>query len=126
LALILLSPILAITALAIRLGSPGPLFFVQPRVGFNNEVINVIKFRTMYADKTDLYARQTTTRGDPRVTAVGGVLRKFSIDELPQLINVLKGEMSLVGPRPHALEMKIGDRYYHDAVRGYAGRHRVR
>lgn len=126
LALILLSPILAITALAIRLGSPGPLFFVQPRVGFNNEVINVIKFRTMYAEKTDLNARQTTTRGDPRVTAVGGVLRKFSIDELPQLINVLKGEMSLVGPRPHALEMKIGERYYHDAVRGYAGRHRVK
>jgi Undecaprenyl-phosphate glucose phosphotransferase len=126
LALVLLSPILAIAALLIRISSPGPIFFVQRRTGFNNEVINVLKFRTMYADKTDANARETTTRDDPRVTPVGRVLRKLSIDELPQLINVFKGEMSLVGPRPHALEMKVGDRYYHDAVRGYAGRHRVR
>jgi len=124
--LVLLSPVMGIAALLIRLTSPGPIIFVQPRVGFNNEVINVFKFRTMYADQTDIGARATTTRDDPRVTPVGRVLRKLSIDELPQLFNVLRGDMSLVGPRPHALEMRVGDHYYQDAVRGYAGRHRVR
>ena len=124
--LVLLSPVMAIAALLIRLTSPGPIIFVQPRVGFNNEVINVFKFRTMYTDQTDVGARATTTRDDPRVTPVGRVLRKLSIDELPQLFNVLRGDMSLIGPRPHALEMRVGDRYYQDAVRGYAGRHRVR
>jgi lipopolysaccharide/colanic/teichoic acid biosynthesis glycosyltransferase len=102
------------------------VLFVQPRVGFNNEIIHVLKFRTMFADQSDLGARETTTRDDPRVTPVGRILRKLSVDELPQLINVIRGDMSLVGPRPHALEMRVGDRYYQDAVRGYAGRHRVR
>ena len=125
-ALVLLSPIIGLAALAVRLSSPGPILFVQPRVGFNNEVINVLKFRTMFADQSDIGARATTTKDDPRVTAVGGVLRKLSIDELPQLLNVIQGDMSLVGPRPHALEMRVGDHYYQDAVRGYAGRHRVR
>jgi Undecaprenyl-phosphate glucose phosphotransferase len=124
--LVLLSPLMAVAALLIRLTSPGPILFVQPRVGFNNEIINVFKFRTMYADQTDVGARATTTRDDPRVTPVGRVLRKLSIDELPQLLNVIGGDMSLVGPRPHALEMRVGDHYYQDAVRGYAGRHRVR
>jgi len=100
--------------------------FVQPRVGFNNEAIRVFKFRTMYANMTDVGAKQTTTRDDPRVTPVGRVLRRFSIDELPQLFNVLRGSMSLVGPRPHGTEMMVGDRFYHEAVRGYAGRHRVK
>jgi polysaccharide biosynthesis protein PslA len=126
LALVLLSPIIGLAALAVRLSSPGPILFVQPRVGFNNEVINVLKFRTMFADQTDIGARATTTKDDPRVTSVGRVFRKFSIDELPQLLNVIRGDMSLVGPRPHALEMRVGDHYYQDAVRGYAGRHRVR
>lgn len=125
-ALLLLSPLIGLAALLIRLTSPGPILFVQPRIGFNNEIINVLKFRTMYADRTDLGAAETTTRDDPRVTPVGRVLRKLSIDELPQLINVIRGDMSLVGPRPHALEMKVGEHYYQDAVRGYAGRHRVR
>ena len=124
--LVLAAPIMAVAALLIRLTSPGPILFVQPRVGFNNEVIQVRKFRTMYADQTDIGARSTTTRDDPRVTPVGRILRKLSIDELPQLLNVMRGDMSLVGPRPHALEMRVGDRYYQDAVRGYAGRHRVR
>lgn len=124
--LVLISPVMGIAALLIRLTSPGPVIFVQPRVGFNNEVINVFKFRTMYTDQTDVGARATTTRDDPRVTPVGRVLRKLSIDELPQLFNVIRGDMSLVGPRPHALEMRVGDHYYQDAVRGYAGRHRVR
>lgn len=125
-ALVLLAPIMGIAALLIRLTSPGPILFVQPRMGFNNEIIHVRKFRTMYADQSDIGARATTTRDDPRVTPVGRVLRKLSIDELPQLLNVMTGDMSLVGPRPHALEMRVGDHYYQDAVRGYAGRHRVR
>jgi polysaccharide biosynthesis protein PslA len=124
--LVLLSPIIGLAALAVRLSSPGPLLFVQPRIGFNNEVIHVLKFRTMYADQTDIGATATTTKDDPRVTPAGRILRKLSIDELPQLLNVIRGDMSLVGPRPHALEMRVGDRYYQDAVRGYAGRHRVR
>lgn len=126
LALVLVSPILAIVGLLVRLTSPGPILFVQPRVGFNNEVIHVLKFRTMYADRTDLHAEQTTTKNDPRITPVGRVLRKLSIDELPQLLNVVRGDMSLVGPRPHATHMKVGDRFYQDAVRGYAARHRVK
>jgi len=125
-AIILLSPVLALAALLIRLTSPGPILFVQPRVGFNNETIRVFKFRTMYTDMADVGARQTTTRNDPRVTPVGRWLRRLSIDELPQLFNVLQGSMSLVGPRPHGTEMMVGDRFYHDAVRGYAGRHRVK
>jgi Undecaprenyl-phosphate glucose phosphotransferase len=126
LAMILLSPVLLITALLVRITTPGPVLFVQPRVGFNNETINVFKFRTMYSDMSDLGAKQTTTRDDPRVTPVGRFLRRFSIDELPQLFNVLQGSMSLVGPRPHGSEMMVGDRFYHEAVRGYAGRHRVK
>ena len=125
-ALILLSPVLLVSAILVRLTSPGPVMFVQPRVGFNNEAIPVFKFRTMYSDMTDVGAKQTTTRDDPRVTPVGRFLRRFSIDELPQLFNVFQGSMSLVGPRPHGTEMMVGDRFYHDAVRGYAGRHRVK
>jgi Undecaprenyl-phosphate glucose phosphotransferase len=125
-ALLILSPVMALAALCIRLTSPGPVLFVQPRMGFNNEVIHVLKFRTMFADKADVGARTTTTKDDPRVTPIGRLLRKLSVDELPQLFNVMRGDMSLVGPRPHALEMKVGDRYYQDSVRGYAGRHRVR
>jgi Undecaprenyl-phosphate glucose phosphotransferase len=125
-ALVLLSPLLVLTAMLVRLTSKGPVVFVQPRLGFNNEVIRVFKFRTMFADQTDIEGRATTTRGDPRITPVGKVLRRLSLDELPQLFNVIEGSMSLVGPRPHAIEMKVEDRYYHEAVRGYAGRHRVR
>ena len=125
-ATVLLSPLLLIAAVLVRFSSPGPIFFVQPRVGFNNELIRVLKFRTMYDDQSDMKAEQTTTANDPRVTPVGRVLRKLSIDELPQLWNVVRGDMSLVGPRPHATHMKVGDRYYQDAVRGYAGRHRVK
>jgi len=125
-AIVVLAPIMAISALLIRLSSPGPVLFVQPRMGFNNEVIHVLKFRTMFTDKGDLSGAGATTRNDPRVTPVGRILRKLSIDELPQLLNVIKGDMSMVGPRPHPLQMKVGERYYQEAVRGYAGRHRVR
>lgn len=125
-ALVFLSPIMGLAALAIRLTSPGPVLFVQPRMGFNNEVIHVRKFRTMFTDKGDLSGAGATTKNDPRVTPVGRILRRLSIDELPQLLNVISGDMSVVGPRPHPLQMKVGDRYYQEAVRGYAGRHRVR
>lgn len=125
-ALLIVSPIMLLAALLIRLTSPGPALFVQPRVGFNNEVIHVLKFRSMYVSQTDLVGLQTTTKADPRVTPVGRVLRRLSIDELPQLLNVLRGDMSMVGPRPHATHMRVGDLFYQEAVKGYAGRHRVK
>jgi Undecaprenyl-phosphate glucose phosphotransferase len=126
LALLVVSPIMVIVALLIRLTSAGPALFVQPRVGFNNEVIHVLKFRSMYVGQTDLVGLQTTTKADPRVTPVGKILRRLSIDELPQLLNVLRGDMSMVGPRPHATHMRVGDLFYQEAVKGYAGRHRVK
>lgn len=131
LALVFLSPLLLATALAIKLTSRGPVIFKQPRFGFNNREILVWKFRSMYTDRQDVTGAARTTKGDPRVTPVGRWIRKLSIDELPQLWNVLRGEMSIVGPRPHATHMhathmKVGDHYYFDAVRGYAARHRVK
>lgn len=126
LGLLLVSPIMLLAALLIRLTSAGPVLFVQPRIGFNNEVIHVLKFRSMYQEKTDLVGLQTTTKADPRITPVGKILRRLSIDELPQLFNVLRGDMSMVGPRPHATHMRVGDLFYQEAVKGYAGRHRVK
>jgi polysaccharide biosynthesis protein PslA len=125
-AIILLSPLLLLTVLAIRLESPGPVLFRQNRFGFNNSKITVLKFRSMFIDKGDVSGAARTVKGDARVTRVGRLIRRLSIDELPQLWNVLRGEMSLVGPRPHATAMKVGDRYYFDAVQGYGARHRVK
>lgn len=125
-AVVILSPLLLLTALAIRLESKGPLFFRQTRFGFNNNEISVLKFRSMYVERQDASGAQRTQKNDPRVTRVGRFIRRTSIDELPQLINVLAGEMSLVGPRPHATMMRVGDKYYFDAVKGYAARHRVK
>lgn len=125
-AVILLSPVLLITAILIKLDSRGPILFRQKRFGFNNVPIDVLKFRSMYVDRQDQSGAQRTQRGDPRVTRVGRFIRRFSIDELPQLFNVLAGNMSLVGPRPHATEMRVGEDFYHDAVSGYAARHRVK
>jgi polysaccharide biosynthesis protein PslA len=124
--LIVLSPILLLTALAIRLESPGPILFRQRRFGFNNAEIEVLKFRSMYVDAQDESGAQRTVKGDARVTKVGAFIRRFSIDELPQLVNVLQGDMSIVGPRPHATKMRVEDAYYFDAVKGYAARHRVK
>ena len=121
-----LAPLMAIIALLIKLDSRGPILFVQDRFGFNNKVIRVLKFRTMYTEKTDPSGAAQTTRSDPRVTRVGRFLRAFSLDELPQLFNVLSGDMSLVGPRAHPLSMKAGDKPYYDAVRDYFQRHRVK
>jgi Undecaprenyl-phosphate glucose phosphotransferase len=127
LALVALSPVLASTALAIKLDSPGPVFFKQKRFGFNNELIEVYKFRSMRVDQLDPTAVKLVTRDDPRVTRVGRFIRKTSIDELPQLINVVfKGDLSLVGPRPHAVHAKAADRQYDEVVDGYFARHRVK
>ena len=126
LGLVLLSPLLLLTALLIKLTSPGPILFVQPRFGFNNKEIGVYKFRSMYVAQQDVLGSARTLKNDKRITPVGRVIRKLSIDELPQLWNVLRGEMSIVGPRPHATHMKVGDLYYFDAVKGYAARHRVK
>lgn len=120
------APVMLMAALAIRLDSPGPIFFRQLRFGFNNRPIQVLKFRSMYVDRGDASGAQRTVRGDSRVTRVGRFLRRTSIDELPQLLNVLRGEMSLVGPRAHALHMKVADRLYHEAMPDYASRHRVK
>lgn len=124
--LVAVSPILAITALAIKLDSRGPVLFVQKRFGFNNDVIEVLKFRTMHIGRCDESGASRTIKSDPRVTRVGRVLRWLSLDELPQLVNVLRGDMSLVGPRPHALAMKAGDRLYSEVVEQYLHRHRVK
>lgn len=125
-ALILLAPVMAVIALLIKLDSKGPALFRQKRQGFNNELIEVLKFRTMYVDQTDAEASKLVTKGDPRVTRVGRFLRKTSLDELPQLLNVLKGDLSLVGPRPHALKAKAEDKLYSEVVDGYFARHRVK
>jgi Undecaprenyl-phosphate glucose phosphotransferase len=125
--LIAAAPLMLITAIAIKLNSRGPVFFKQKRYGFNNELIEVYKFRSMYVDQCDATASKLVSKGDPRVTRVGAFIRKTSIDELPQLINVVfKGNLSLVGPRPHAVHAKAENRLYDEAVDGYFARHRVK
>lgn len=126
LALALLSPIMLATAIAIRLESKGPVIFRQKRYGFNNEVIDVLKFRSMYHEMSDPDAKKVVTKGDPRVTRVGRFIRKTSIDELPQLVNVLKGELSLVGPRPHAVNAHTANQLWDEVVDGYFARHKVK
>lgn len=124
--LVLLAPLLAVIAIAIKLDSPGPVFFKQPRYGFNNQLFNLWKFRTMHVEATDEHCEVQTTKDDPRVTRVGRFLRRSSLDELPQLINVLRGEMSIVGPRPHAVLTKAEGRLFEEIVDKYAARHRVK
>jgi exopolysaccharide biosynthesis polyprenyl glycosylphosphotransferase len=126
LALVLAAPIMAGVALAIRLDSPGPVLFRQRRQGFNNEEIVVWKFRSMRHDLRDERSERQVFTGDPRVTRVGGFIRKTSLDELPQIINVLAGEMSLVGPRPHSPTMKTGEVESARLVAEYAHRHRMK
>jgi Undecaprenyl-phosphate glucose phosphotransferase len=125
-ALVLLSPVMIATAIAIKLESKGPVFFKQKRHGFNNQLIEMYKFRSMYSDMSDAAATKLVTKDDPRVTRVGKFIRRTSIDELPQLFNVLKNELSIVGPRPHALQAKADNQLYYDAVEGYFARHRVK
>ncbi|BBE71504.1 undecaprenyl-phosphate glucose phosphotransferase [Oharaeibacter diazotrophicus] len=126
LAIVTLSPVMLATAVAIKLDSPGPVLFRQKRYGFNNEVIEVLKFRSMYADKADPSAKVVVTKGDPRVTRVGRFIRRTSIDELPQFFNVLRGQLSLVGPRPHAVNAHTSQRLWEEVVDGYFARHKVK
>ncbi len=123
LALVALSPLFLLIAVAIKLDSRGPVLFRQARYGFNNEVIIVNKFRTMYHDRPAETGVPQASRGDIRVTRVGRMLRRVSFDELPQLLNVLRGNMSMVGPRPHAVEH---NEQYAALIGGYHGRHRVK
>ncbi|MGV6875331.1 exopolysaccharide biosynthesis polyprenyl glycosylphosphotransferase [Pseudochelatococcus sp. B33] len=123
--LILSAPLLLICALAIKLESPGPVFYRQTRVGYNNRLFDVYKLRTMAVDPADDGA-QGTRRDNPRITRFGGWLRRLSIDELPQLINVLRGEMSIVGPRPHVPNMLVGDSVRYENLRAYIHRYRVK
>lgn len=99
LALLLLMPLMLLLAMAIYIASPGPIFYRQSRVGLGGKVFQILKFRTMVV-KADQMGSYMTTKGDPRITSIGAFLRRTSLDELPQLLNVLRGEMSLVGPRP--------------------------
>ena len=125
--LLLALPAMAVIAIAIKLDSKGPVLFRQQRYGFNNEKIDVLKFRSLYHDQADVTAQRLITKDDLRVTPVGRIIRKTSLDELPQLFNVvIKGNLSLVGPRPHALHAKAEHRLYEEAVDGYFARHRVK
>jgi Undecaprenyl-phosphate glucose phosphotransferase len=121
-----LAPLLIAIAIAIKLTSPGPVLFRQPRHGYNNRVFEVLKFRTMRADLGDLTGARQAQRNDNRVTTLGRILRRTSLDELPQLFNVLRGEMSLVGPRPLPIGMRTQDLACHECAEQYAHRHRVR
>jgi Undecaprenyl-phosphate glucose phosphotransferase len=124
--IILLSPVMVATAIAIKLDSKGPVLFKQKRHGFNNETIEVYKFRSMYTEQADPTAIRPVTKGDPRVTRVGRFIRKTSIDELPQFFNALFGSLSLVGPRPHAIAAQSHSLLYDEVVDGYFARHRVK
>ena len=121
--LVLFLPVLALVALAIRVDSKGPILFRQKRFGYNNQVFEIYKFRSMYHNRAPEEKTPQATRNDPRITRVGGFIRRTSLDELPQLINVVQGTMSLVGPRPHSVEH---NEQYSALIRGYFARHRVK
>lgn len=121
-ALVLLSPAFAVFALLIKLDSPGPAFFTQRRYGFNQEPFRIVKFRSMSTMEDGRIVTQATV-GDPRITRIGRFIRRYNIDELPQLFNVLRGDMSLVGPRPHAM---AHDQKFEPEIALYARRHNVR
>jgi Undecaprenyl-phosphate glucose phosphotransferase len=117
---------MAAIALLIKLDTPGPVLFRQKRTGFNNHEFEMLKFRTMHNNKAEYAIRHQATRNDPRVTRVGALLRRTSLDELPQILNVLRGDMSIVGPRPHAPGTRAGNRPFEQVVERYAARHRVK
>jgi len=126
LAILILAPTLIAVAIAIKLDSRGPVLFRQNRYGFGNRVIRVYKFRTMCAEAADLNGTTQTQANDPRITRIGRHLRRWSLDELPQLFNVLGGAMSLVGPRPHAISMRVDERLNEEIVPDYAMRHHLK
>ena len=119
--IIVILPVLIIISIAIKLTSTGPILFRQKRCGLDGKIFNCYKFRSMYTDSGDRSTSlKQATKNDPRVTTVGRFLRRWSLDELPQLLNVIQGDMSLVGPRPHALEH---DQIYRELITGYTQRH---
>jgi Undecaprenyl-phosphate glucose phosphotransferase len=126
LGLLITSPLIPIIAFAIKLESRGPIFFRQTREGINGTHFKLLKFRSMYTDQTDLHATRQTSKNDLRVTRVGRIIRRLSLDELPQLLNVLEGSMSIVGPRPHALQTNAAGNSLKQVVDYYASRHRVK
>ncbi|WP_319495959.1 undecaprenyl-phosphate glucose phosphotransferase [uncultured Cohaesibacter sp.] len=126
LSIILFSPILIGTAIAIKLDSDGPIIFRQKRLGFNNEEVMIFKFRSLYHNQSDQTAKKSVTKNDSRVTRVGRIIRKTSIDELPQLFNVLLGTLSLVGPRPHVVAQQTNNRLFEEVADGYMARHKVK
>jgi lipopolysaccharide/colanic/teichoic acid biosynthesis glycosyltransferase len=119
-------PILLLAALAIKLEDGGPVLFRQNRVGRRNQLFGIYKLRTMKVERTDGDGKRSASKDDDRVTRVGNFLRRTSIDELPQLFNVLKGEMSLVGPRPHAIGSLAGDKLFWEVDQRYWQRHSLR
>lgn len=126
LASLLLLPLLLLVALAIRLESPGPVLFRQLRVGQGNRQFRIFKFRSMHVERSDADGHRSASRADDRITRVGRIIRRTSIDELPQLLNVLRGEMSMVGPRPHALGSTAGDELFWHASQQYWLRHALK
>ncbi len=126
LAIIALSPIMLITAIAVKLDSKGPIIFKQKREGFNNEEIEIFKFRSLYTDQGDKSGVDVVTKDDNRVTKIGKFIRKSSIDELPQLFNVLLGSLSLVGPRPHVANAQTDNKLWTEVVDSYIARHKVK
>jgi exopolysaccharide biosynthesis polyprenyl glycosylphosphotransferase len=125
-ALLVLAPLLLVVAALLRLDSPGPVLFRQRRVGLHGKPFEMFKFRSMYHEMADQACVRQTARNDPRVTRFGRLLRSTSIDELPQLLNVLRGDMSIVGPRPHAIGMTVGGEPVAAALQDYEARHRMK
>src|SRR3546814_9838755 len=125
-ALVALAPLLALVAIAIKLDSRGPVFFRQERMGRGNRIFQILKFRSMRVEATDATGTRSASRDDDRITRVGRFIRKTSIDELPQLFNVLLGEMSLDGPRPHALGSTAGNELFWRVDRPYWHRHALK
>lgn len=122
-ALLILLPLFAVIALLIKRGSPGPVLFTQTRIGRSNQLFRMKKFRSMYVDGSDVAGHRSTDRDDDRVTKIGRFIRKTSIDELPQLLNVFTGDMSIVGPRPHALGSRAADKLFWEVDQRYWHRH---
>lgn len=122
-AILCLLPLLVLTAIAVRLNSAGPILFKQVRIGRGNQMFQMLKFRSMYVQQLDGAGHRSASRDDDRITKVGRIIRKTSIDELPQLINVLKGDMSIVGPRPHALGSRAADKLFWEVDQRYWDRH---
>lgn len=122
-AVLALSPVLLLVALLIKLEDGGPVFFIQRRLGRGNQFFDMFKFRSMRHDKLDHAGERSASREDDRVTRIGAFIRRTSIDELPQIINMLKGDMSIVGPRPHALGSRANNKYFWEVDRTYWQRH---